>query len=340
MLKNILYSKYNFLADLIPVKSYSFITGRKFLPVFYHAVSDTPLPHLDYLYKVRSTREFEKDLDFLLKYYQPIDLKTLTSSIKEKKTFTKPSFFLSIDDGLLEFHDIAAPVLLKKGIPATCFLNSAFIDNKEMFYRYKVNLLIHKLKSANNDKLYEVNTWLKSQDIHPSQANNFLLALDYQNRFLIDDLAKLLDYDFGEYLRTQQPYLTTSQIESLIQKGFTFGAHSIDHPNYNTLSFEDQITQTIESTKIITEKFRLSYNVFSFPFTDFGISKTFFDNINKSLKFDATFGCAGIKKDIHENHIQRIPLEEYPMDARKRIKRDYFYYILKVVLNLNTIKRN
>ena len=37
---------------------------------------------------------------------------------------------LTFDDGFRELHDVVAPILLRKGIPATFFVNSAFIDNK------------------------------------------------------------------------------------------------------------------------------------------------------------------------------------------------------------------
>ena len=146
-------------------------------------------------------------------------------------------------------------------------------------------------------------------------------------------------YDFEEYLKSNQPYMTSSQIEALIKKGFTFGAHSIDHPNYSNLSVEDQITQTVKSSNDISQKFELPYKVFSFPFTDYGLSKIFFESINKSLTFDITFGSAGLKSDIQKNHIQRIPLEEYDFSAKMRVKREYFYYVLKTPINLNTIKR-
>jgi peptidoglycan/xylan/chitin deacetylase (PgdA/CDA1 family) len=339
-LKRLLYHKYHFFPDIMPVGAYLRLTGMKLPAPFYHAVSDHPLPHLDYLYRVRTSKEFETDLDMLLKNFRPLDLQTLIKAVKEKVPVRNPSFFLSFDDGLKEFHDIAVPVLIRKGIPATCFLNSAFIDNKDLFYRYKVCLIMNEIRKKTEEMLPLVNEWLADREIQTPSYRYFLLNIDYQQKHLADELAKLIHLDFKDYLHEQKPYLTTENIQNLVKKGFTFGSHSIDHPEFLNITKEEQVRQAVESTSVITEKFHLPYKVFSFPFTDFGLQHNLFEKINEAAHFDLTFGCAGMKRDSYHNHIQRIPVEEYDLNIRKRIKRDYFYYILKSFVNKNKIIRN
>ncbi len=338
-MKRLLYHKYYFFADIIPVGAYLRLTGMKLPAPFYHAVSDHSLPHLDCLYRVRTSKEFEQDLDMLLKNFRPLDLHTLIKAVKEKVPVRKPSFFLSFDDGLKEFYEIVAPVLLKKGIPATCFLNSAFIDNKDMFYRYKVCLLIKEISKRKRALLPLVNNWLAEREFQIPSYRHFLLKIDYRQKNLADELANLIHLDFKKYLHEQKPYLTTENIQKLVKKGFTFGSHSIDHPEFSNIPQEEQVRQVVESTTVITETFYLPYKVFSFPFTDFGIQHDLFEKINQAAHFDLTFGCAGMKKDSYYNHLQRIPAEEYDLSIKKRIKRDYFYYILKSFVSKNKINR-
>ncbi len=338
-MKRLLYHKYYFFADIIPVGAYLRLTGMKLPAPFYHAVSDHSLPHLDCLYRVRTSKEFEQDLDMLLKNFRPLDLHTLIKAVKEKVPVRKPSFFLSFDDGLKEFYEIVAPVLLKKGIPATCFLNSAFIDNKDMFYRYKVCLLIKEISKRKRALLPLVNNWLAEREFQIPSYRHFLLKIDYRQKNLADELANLIHLDFKNYLHEQKPYLTTENIQKLVKKGFTFGSHSIDHPEFSNIPQEEQVRQVVESTTVITETFYLPYKVFSFPFTDFGIQHDLFEKINQAAHFDLTFGCAGMKKDSYYNHLQRIPAEEYDLSIKKRIKRDYFYYILKSFVSKNKINR-
>ncbi|MFO7656536.1 MAG: polysaccharide deacetylase family protein, partial [Bacteroidales bacterium] len=315
------------------------LTGIKMLFPFYHTVSNTPLPHLACLYKVRTTAEFIRDIDFFLKHYQPLTLHQLIALVHENKQPGKPSFFLSFDDGLSEFHDIAAPILLKKGVHATCFLNSAFIDNKDLFYRYKACLLLKEIHARQDALLPEYRKWIAQKGAPALSPKKFLMNIGFADKYLLDELAVVMGYSFEDFLKKQQPYLTSSQIANLIAKGFTFGSHSINHPAFSDISLEEQIRQATESTIEIEKKFNLAYSTFSFPFTDYGINRNFFVNINKEVNFDLTFGCAGMKTDIIKNHIQRIPVEEYNITAEARIKRDYFYYLIKKPLNKNTLVR-
>ncbi|MCO6499562.1 MAG: polysaccharide deacetylase family protein [Vicingus serpentipes] len=229
-----------------------------------------------------------------------------------EKELTKNSFHLTFDDGLSEFYHVAAPILKSYGVPATVFLNSDFIDNKNMFYRLKASILFDQLKT-------------------PS-----ILSVTYNNKEQLDDLAKQHRIDFDVYLKEHQPYLSSAQIKELMMQGFTFGAHSLNHPLYSQLTLKEQITQTKESVERITTQFNLPNKVFSFPFTDDGVGARFFDEIKNYT--DITFGSAGLKEDTAENHIQRLAMEKKD-DAKSILKTEYVYCILKSLIGKNKIIR-
>lgn len=288
------------------------MTGQRVVLPFYHIVANETPSHIYQLYEARSIEEFKSDLDFLLKNYQPISLQEL---IEIKKTGRKPNrnvFHLTFDDGLKEFYTNIAPILKEKNIPATVFINTDFIDNKGLFYRYKASVLTEEY------------------------AAKGLLEVDFENANMIDDFAATMNYDFNDYLKNEQPYLSSNQIEELIDDGFTIGAHSRNHPLYKRLSIEEQISQTLESIDFIVQKFNLNYKVFSFPFTDDGITKEFFTKIENNV--DLTFGTAGLKKDSIPYNLQRIPMEEIN-SAEEIIKSQYFYYLIKSFFGKNIIKR-
>ncbi len=319
-------------AGLLPTKLLvSVLPPLPILP-FYHAVSDNRLPYIDNLYKVKSTRQFTNDIDFLLKHFKPVSLKDLLEGKEINKN--RRSFHLTFDDGLSEFNDLIAPILLAKGIPATCFLNSAFIDNNDLFYRYKASLLIEHLNEHPELKP-EVVQFSKSRDIH-----SYLLSIDYKDRQVLDQIADRIEFSFEDYLQQEQPYLTTQQVKNLISQGFTFGSHSIDHPEYQFLTLEEQLQQTITSADWVAEKFKLDYQVFSFPFTDFKVSQPFFDLIQLQSDIQLTFGSAGMKKDTAKHHLQRIPLEMNDLTAKQVLNGEALYYVIKSPLGKNKIYRH
>lgn len=95
-----------------------FLSGQKMIRPFYHTVSDSDLWHIKNLYPIVGVNQFNQDLDFFQKYYSAVDSRYL---LAEKSMRGEKTFFLSFDDGLSEFHDVIAPILIKRGIPAVFF---------------------------------------------------------------------------------------------------------------------------------------------------------------------------------------------------------------------------
>ncbi len=330
-IKNIFIAKTNSFARMISPAILRAFSNQNLILPFYHSISNDSPIHIKNLYEVKSVEDFIKDLDFLLKYYKPLDYFEFVEIVKGNKKSKKPGFLLSFDDGLSEFYHIIAPLLLKKGIPAICFLNSAFIDNKGLFFRYKASLLIEKYKQ--NPSLFEKTSILKDK----KNIQQYLLSVDYKNKEILDKIAKKIDVSFEDYLMENKPYLSSEQIEELIKKGFYFGSHSIDHPEYRFLNIEEQVSQTTDSMEFISSKFKLDYRIFSFPFTDYGLKREFFNRIKSSIDF--TFGSAGIKSDEISFNFQRIAFENSGLSAREIHNAEMLYYIAKSFFNKNTIRR-
>jgi len=326
---------------VFPIQGLLKLSNRKLILPLFHSVNESVPPHLQYLYKVRNKKEFIYDIDTLLKLYRPIDLFELFDIIDNDKQISKPCFHLTFDDGLSSFYDTVAPLLLEKGIPATCFLNSSFIDNKALFFRHKISIIIDKLHREKGSTLLwkKYHTWSIQHNLPKEYYQNQLLSIRYDQRDIIDEIAGLLEIDFLKYLLETRPYMDKEQIDSLITKGFTFGAHSIDHPEYRFIPEEDQLFQTSESLRIITSKFKLSYRVFSFPFTDHGVHKSFFNAIFNEKIADISFGTAGMKRDDIKYNLQRIPAELNNLSLKEILKKEYLYYCLLKTLHKHQIKR-
>lgn len=302
-----LRSFFSTAGNLIPA-NLLFLPRKIILPT-YHTVSDHPLPHIKHLHTVKTPHEFIRDLDFILKHFEPVDAYRLTEIVHRKEKITKNYFHLSFDDALRECSEIIAPILKSKGIPATFFINPYFIDNKDLMHRYKVSVMIESIKN-DDEKRKKVVSFIKKKLGIRREAISFLLTLRYLHKRFTDELAYLTGTDFDRFLQEQKPYLTTAQIKTMQSDGFTIGAHSLNHPEYFMISEDEQLRQTIESIKYIEEEFSISYKLFAFPFTDHHVSKDFFDKIFLSSPphADLTFGVAGLKRDTHPHHLQRIPM--------------------------------
>ncbi len=344
-----MYSAKNILGQIgryFSVPQLVSVTGKRLLLPFYHVVSDDMLPHIAHLYPYRNVTAFEQDLDFLLEHFAPMHLDELLDG-GYHGNLQKPAFHLTFDDGLRECSEVIAPILLRKGIPATFFLNSGFIDNKGLFYRYKVSLIIEHL--AHNE--------ISTQEIEALHAlmpegaeklkdtrviSRLLLSLGYGHQFLINQIAEIFGLDFGLFLKEQKPYMGKKEVQQLLDNGFTIGAHSIDHPKFGDLEIIEQLEQTVESLHYIGEVFKVPYRVFAFPFTDDGIGKKYFEEVYETghAVMDLSFGTAGLKRDVNPRHLQRVAMEGEFDTAEQAVKAAYAKGWMQQSLGMNRIKRS
>jgi hypothetical protein len=328
---------------LVPVSHLIRLTGQKIVLPFYHAVSDESLPHIKHFYSIRSEKKFTGDLDFFLKHYRPVCLSELLDLLKGSGKLNKPVMALSFDDGLKEVYEIVAPILMKKGIQAAVFINPSFVDNSDLFYRYKASLIIDRLdKISHPENLFEIiNARMGSSIRTKSAMIRKVLNISYEQRNILDPIAELLDIDYKTFLKIRKPYLTTEQIQELVKQGFEVGSHSLDHPLYSSLDPDEQVRQTVESMKWIEEKFNPGHRFFSFPFIDDGVSGGFFDRIfsRDNPLIDLSFGNAGLKKEKYPFHLQRIPMEKSKLTARIFVRGEYVYYIFKSFVGKNIVSR-
>ena len=311
------------------------ITGQSFISPLYHTVSDDTPAHIKHLFKVRSIKQFEDDLDFLLKNYKPVSIYETYDHINKYGNPPNNSFMLTFDDGLREFKDFAFPIIKRKGIPVSIFINPSFVDNKQLFFRFKASILTEKL-ITNKRNFKCLDDFIINKKTTPER---FLKSVTYKNKSVLDNIAKCIGIDFDEYLTKNRPYLTLNELSELKNNEVYIGAHSIDHPLFNMLNNEEQTFQLKQSVDFVKQKFNSQIKGFSFPFTDYGLNKDFFNKIFNEEMVDITFGTAGIKKEQFKYHLQRIPVENYNKGIKQILIHQYLYYILKIPFFKNTVKR-
>ncbi len=295
-----------------------------FLP-FYHVVSDK---RLDYIhnYPYRNKKTFEQELDYILKYFSPVSLE----EIHKNPNPDARVFHLSFDDGLCECADVIAPILLRKGIPATFFINTGFVDNKALFHRYKASLILERLYKFPDAQAEQL---LSKHGL----TRNKLLQAPFSKTDILDEAAEMMEIDFADFLESERPYLTTTEVKDLNKKGFTIGGHSHEHPEFGSLKTKEQFKQIAKSMNWVGKHINPKIKAFSFPFTDDGISGKLLKRLKKELVCDITFGTAGLKRDAFESHFQRVPMEQ-PKRIDTFLKGEFLYYKLRKIIGKETVE--
>jgi peptidoglycan/xylan/chitin deacetylase (PgdA/CDA1 family) len=292
---------------------------------YYHMISDAPVAHVKHLYAYKTIQAFTQDLDFLMRRYRPVGLAEIIAALDGVAPLPAGAFHLSFDDGFREMHDIVAPILHRKGIPATFFVSSAFVDNRSLCYLHQASVLHDELLDGRVPAVAA----REIADLFRSAGIAGPLAVKYGEREILLRAATVAGLDFNEYLREHRPYLTTEQLAQLHAHGFTLGAHSIDHPLYCDLTAAEQLRQTSESVKYLRNILGLSYAAFAFPHSDTGVAGAFFARLYSDGLLQVSFGTSGIMTDSFARNLQRISFEK-PLLPASRIVR---YHLARRVYN-------
>ena len=310
---------------------------------FHHLVSDEPVPWIDKLYGFKNSRQFEADLDYLLRNFRPLSLEEVTEQIQTGQPFREKGFLICFDDGLRQVYETAAPILLRKGVPAAFFLNPAFVDNRSVFHNFKKGLILHKFDgmTISPGLLQAAGGVLGITASSPDQLRNGIVSINYLNRQLLDELAPLFGLDIDSWRREQKPFMDSAQIRELIAKGFAVGSHSIDHPLYALIPLAEQLRQTRESTAWVQQNFQPRYRTFAFPHVDTGVTQAFFDELlgPDSPEMDLMLGNTTAMLEDNPRVVHRFIGENPDIPIDRMVKTVLSYNIARTALGRQYIRR-
>jgi peptidoglycan/xylan/chitin deacetylase (PgdA/CDA1 family) len=284
----------------LPLQALVALVPRDVICLFYHVVSDQPVPHTDQLYAHRPLELFEKDLQFLVRNYAPITYDQLRRNREEGRLLPKNAVHLSFDDGFAECYHLVRPLLLKYNVPCTFFLTTDFIDNRRMYYRNQVSLCLETFQSAGEAEqgaiLQRVNAEFEVTITVGGGFETWAKSLVDEGE--VERLCQAVGVDVPAYLAQRQPYLTRDQIRELVADGFTIGAHSRRHIKLGRLSQEQAAEEIIESCLAIGGMTGNARVPFSFPNSGDGLDRDFLARIRQDHRaVGLYFDTKGLRQD-------------------------------------------
>jgi peptidoglycan/xylan/chitin deacetylase (PgdA/CDA1 family) len=320
-------------------------TGEYVIMPFYHAIGPEQKPYFRQLYSMPTPEVFREDLLFLLKHFEPIQTDELLKWTLAGRPKRKPALWLSFDDGFKCIYEFAVPILEELGVPATFFINPAFVDNKSFLYRLITSLILDKIikKKPGKTQEKEINNLLFDWGYQGGEMNKNIRHMSYIDKPVLKKIAQVLEIDADKIIREAKPYMTTEELKTLARKGFSIGSHSLDHPLLSEMHPTDRWYQIEESTNLVQDEFKQKHRLFAFPFTDYGLKKEFFNRLFEpgNELVDLSFGTAGFRRGRIIRHLQRLPMDmdRRNLNGEKIVKGEYFNCRLKKLVGKYRIRR-
>lgn len=293
------------LTDRIPFSWFRRLMPQPFLIPCYHIVADRSPAHIRPLFAARRLDDFYNDIRFFLRHCLPATAEDLLSWTDAPVKREKCGVTVTFDDGLREACEIAAPLLKREGVPAIFFVNSAFIDNKALFYRHKAALILEAMRNEADPE--RVQTFLADHHIRARTPAEGVLSIGYGNQEVLDELAEVIGVDFAGYLRRERPYMTSEQLRGLFRDGFSIGGHSVDHPHFAEVSPDEQIRQVLASVRFVRDCCGTDSGLFAFPFSADGAMPGLLERVEGEVRL--FFGTGGCCADPGRRYFDRITME-------------------------------
>ncbi len=320
-------------------------SGLNLLVPFHHLVSDEYIPYIFPLYKYKNVSQFENDLDFLLKNFNPVSLSEVMYQAKQGRPFAKKSFLITFDDAFRNVFDVAMPILLKKGAPAAVFVSPPFVENKIVFYDLKKALILDQLKRKppNEPLLRHLAGLLTIDQITVRKLMAFVKSINYLNKEIADQIGEILEIDFEAFQQKEKPFMSVNQLKKFIDTGFDVGAHSMTHPLYNMIPFEQQLSETQDSLAWVNNAFAQQHKVFAFPHVDSGVSREFFDHLFSCTQRavpDLVFGNTTAMLEHNPKIVHRFIGENPAVSMEAMCKAVLLFNIINQARQKQYIQRN
>ncbi len=234
--------------------------GASLLVLIFHRVLPEPDPVLP---DEPDAARFTAIVELIRGCFTPLPLREAVARLREG-TLPPRAACITFDDGYANNCEIARPILVERGVPATVFVAPGFLDGGRMFN----DTVIETVRRAPADF-----------DLRGLGLGRHALTDARARRSTIEALLEQLKYlpieerlqriaDVADAAGVQLPddlMMTRAQVRTLHLAGIEIGAHTVDHPILASVADDVAETQIRASRRQLEEMIGAPVRSFAYP---------------------------------------------------------------------------
>ncbi len=245
----------------------------------YHRISAHKSQHTNQLFSFEkgiTAKDFEAQIKFMLRYFEPIKPSEVLSEGDKKKQ----RFAVTFDDGYEDNYTVAAPILKRLGVPAAFYVVSDYVGTDKLFWWDSLALMFRKTQKRS----------LSLQRLMPElvdfagEACKFKLSNHSRREYAFTRLRKKLSQcrqqNVEKYLSSLAEVLDVSnpansgdfplmdwdQLRDLFRQGFEIGGHSATHINLARATADELKREILDSVKTMENEIGGKVLTFAYPY--------------------------------------------------------------------------
>lgn len=212
--------------------------------------------------------DFKEEIRFLKSNFNVVSLDELVDTLESKKSFTKPTVAITIDDGFKDNYDLLFPVLKEEDVPVTIFLSTGVIGTTAMnWYDQLANMILHtSVKEFRIAGLFDEKSFsLDSLDNKRSAYVQIVEALkdvdiEKRNQYLKDIEDRL-----GSPKTNGALMLNWDEVRTMNKTSVSFGGHTHTHPILTRMPLKDAKKDILDSKVNIENALGTQVKHFAYP---------------------------------------------------------------------------
>ncbi len=203
--------------------------------------------------------ELKEQLDVLRARATVVSLGDVRLACRGKRLPPNP-VLVTFDDGYVDFQTRAVPVLRRAGVPATCFVPTAFPDAGKLFWWDRIWLLMHRSPRDRVDLAYPSPLTVHPRRSPPAAAGAIIEAVKHARRVDLAQLWDALEEAAGVALDAAEERALAARtilgwraIKGLLDAGMDVQSHSHEHVVLNSLAPEAAQRDLARSARVIED---------------------------------------------------------------------------------------
>lgn len=235
--------------------------SRRLSILIYHRVVAEPDPLAPYEV---CAPEFDWQLAILNRWFAVLPLREAVARLRGR-TLPLRAACVTFDDGYADNFTVALPILRRRGVPATFFVATSFLDGGRMWN----DSVIETVRVARSDTLDARSIGLdrlaiSTIDLRRQAIERVLAALKYlpleERQRRVDALAAETSGALPSDLM-----MTTEQVRGLHANGMEIGAHTMTHPILASLDSKHAGSEIKDGKNRLEEITGSPVRVFAYP---------------------------------------------------------------------------
>ncbi len=230
--------------------------------IYYHHIQPEPAGNSSAV----SLNKFKWQIAFLRRKYEIISLSQAIQLNQEGQSL-KGKMCITFDDGFVSFYQHALPVLKQYHLPATVFLISSCVNNQQLMWRNKLDLISKQRSQHLQNAILSL---CENYHLELPQNNLMQWSLNWPMAQKDDFCTFLWEYtrmpDIHQYLSDHPVYMNTDQIHDAMNQNIEFGSHTRSHPVCSKLTdveLSEEVEGSLSELSILLNQ---PIALFSYPF--------------------------------------------------------------------------